>query len=53
MPERKRVKFEVEVDLDPVLGEFFTKENALGVVEYILLQRLPHYSPTVKLIEED
>lgn len=47
------VKFEVEVDLDPIPGAFHTKEDARMRIEGALVSRIPHYNPKVKIIEED
>lgn len=48
----KRIKLEVEVDLDPVPGAFHTKERAELAVQYILKNAIPHYNPTVKIVED-
>lgn len=45
--ERKRIKLEVYVDLDPVPGFFHSKESAQRAVRNILQDRIPHYNPTV------
>ena len=45
MPER--IMLEVYVDLDPIPGEFHSKENARMVVQQILRERIPHYHPNV------
>ena len=53
MPDRERVKLEVEADLDPVAGVFSTPESAEMIVGRILRESIPHYNPTVKIIKED
>lgn len=52
MPERKRIKLEVYVDLDPVPGTFHTKEGAGSIVAQILQQQIPHYNPAVSITIE-
>lgn len=51
--ERKRIKLEVYVDLDPVPGTFHSKESARNVVANILNERIPHYNPMVSTTSEE
>lgn len=45
--QRRRVKLEVELDLDPVPGTFHDEESAREQVEAMLRRTVPHYNPTV------
>lgn len=47
MPERKRIKMVLEINLDPVPGVFHTKEDARDIVDRILKNQLGHYDPSV------
>lgn len=49
--ERKRIKLEILVDLDPVPGTFHTPESAKQCVEAILLSSIGHYHPIVLMDE--
>lgn len=44
---RKRIQLIVSVDLDNMVGTFFSEESARDVVEKILIDRIEHYNPTV------
>ena len=44
---RKRVRLEVYVSLDPTPGAFHTERDAAQIVERILMERIGHYSPFV------
>lgn len=48
-----RETFTVDVDLDPILGAFHTKEDAKRILQSILDQRIPHYKPIVRIAQED
>ena len=50
--ERERIMLEVWVDLDPIPGAFHTKEKAELAIQYILNDRIPHYNPTVKVVDK-
>lgn len=45
--DRKRIKLEVLIDLDPIPGTFHTEESARKQVEAILLSSVGHYNPIV------
>jgi hypothetical protein len=47
-----RIKLEVYVDLDPIPGEFHSKESARNVVDNILRQNIGHYNPMVSTTSE-
>lgn len=49
MARRKRVKLEVEIDLDPVPGEFHTDKSARDAIRIVLYHRFGHYNPTVDI----
>jgi hypothetical protein len=46
---KHRVAFLVFVDLDPIPGEFHTKESAQNSLRNILHDRIPQYNPLVSL----
>lgn len=48
-----RVKLEVWVNLDPVPGNFHSKESAANNVRNILRDAIPHYNPTVSTTSEE
>lgn len=48
--ERKRVKLEVLVDIDPLPGAFDSPAAAVEAVRQILNDRISHYNPTVYLV---
>jgi hypothetical protein len=50
--ERKRIKLEVYMDLDPVPGTFHTKESARNQIAAILNQSIPWYNPIVSTTSE-
>ena len=50
---RKRIQLTVSVDLDNMVGTFFTEESARDVVEKILMDRIEHYNPTVLIQSEE
>ncbi len=47
--QRTRITLEVDVDLDPVPGNFHTPEQAERAIFGLLHMRIPHYDPTVKI----
>ena len=47
---RKRIKLEVEVDLDPSPGAFSNTASARYLVEQILNDRISHYHPQVAML---
>jgi hypothetical protein len=49
MTDRTRVAFVVYVDLDPVPGEFYSKESAQHSIRNVLVDALGHYDPIVSL----
>jgi len=44
---RKRIKVVVELDLDYIPGEMYSRESARKTVQAILDRQLPHYDPAV------
>lgn len=50
---RKRIQLIVSVDLDNMVGTFFSEESARDVVERILMDRIEHYNPTVLIKTEE
>lgn len=50
--QRTRITLEVDVDLDPVPGNFHTPEQAERAIFGLLHMRIPHYDPTVKIQTE-
>lgn len=48
-----RIKLAVYVNLDPVPGTFHSADSARNVVSNMLLQRIPHYNPTVSIESYD
>lgn len=51
--QRKRIKLEVYIDLDPVPGTFHSKESARNQVAAILNEAIPHYLPMVSTTSEE
>src|SRR6478735_10634894 len=49
--KRTRITLEIDVDLDPVPGNFHTAEQAERAIFGLLHMRIPHYDPTVKIQE--
>lgn len=47
----KRIRLAVDVNLDPVVGEFHTTESATKGIQAILSQRIPHYDPHVLQVD--
>lgn len=47
--QRTRITLEVDVDLDPVPGNFHTPEQAERAIFGLLHMRIPHYDPTVRI----
>ena len=47
MPDKKRIKLFVTVDLDPMPGAFHDKEDAAAQIQAILDRAIPHYKPGV------
>lgn len=41
------------VDLDPVPGVMHSQESAQHVIANLLVERIPHYKPTVSLAPVD
>lgn len=50
--QRTRITLEVDVDLDPVPGNFHTAEQAERAIFGLLHMRIPHYDPTVRIQDE-
>lgn len=50
--QRTRITLEVDVDLDPVPGNFHTPEQAERAIFGLLHMRIPHYDPTVRVQDE-
>lgn len=53
VPRKKRIKLEVEVDFHEIPGSDYSREDAVKDFRYILMFHIPHYHPTVKLVEEE
>jgi hypothetical protein len=52
--ERKRIKLEVYIDLDPTPGKtFHSKESARNGVDRILKERIPHLDPMVSTTNQE
>lgn len=45
--ERQRALFVLMVELDPVPGTFHNLQSAKESIEQILMDRIPHYKPTI------
>ena len=52
MFEKKRIKLELYVDLDPIPGAFHTKEDAAKRAEAILRSSINHYSPVILIPQQ-
>ena len=52
MSEKKRIKLELYVDLDPFPGAFHTKEDAAKWVESIMRSLINHYNPVILIPQE-
>jgi len=50
--KRTRITLEIDVDLDPVPGNFHTPEQAERAIFGLLHMRIPHYDPTVRIQED-
>ena len=49
--QRPRITLEIDVDLDPLPGNFHTPEQAERAIFGLLHMRIPHYDPTVRVQE--
>lgn len=49
--KRERIKLVVFVDLDPIPGAFYDKQNARKHVEAILRNCINHYNPKAFVLE--
>lgn len=49
--QRTRITLEIDVDLDPVPGNFHTPQQAERAIFGLLHMRIPHYDPTVRIQE--
>ena len=50
MPNRKRIKLSVYVDLDPLPGAQHTAEDAQAYIGQLLNTMIPHYNPKVNVV---